>query len=99
MTKDFETHSLRPNLPFKLLTKKELAKFLGCTERTVDRMVAARTVPFVLIPHGPNGRYKRRFDSRDIDLWLDQRRCNAEDNPPATPSGNPRKNSGQESAK
>ena len=49
---------------YSLLNKKELAALLGCTTRTVDRMLAARQLPLsiiVKIPAGANGGLKTRF--------------------------------------
>jgi excisionase family DNA binding protein len=34
-----------------LLTRKELAKKLGCSPRTVDRMVAGKCIPAIRIGH------------------------------------------------
>jgi excisionase family DNA binding protein len=60
--------------PFRLLTKREVAAILGCTERTIDRMISARSIPFIQIPTGIGRRTRRRIDLRDIEQWLDQYR-------------------------
>ena len=49
----------------------ELAERLGTTERFVRRLVAERRVPFHKV-----GKYVR-FDPRDIDEWLVERRVEA----------------------
>lgn len=76
MTKDHKAFGVHPTIPFRLLDKKDMAQLLGCTVRTVDRMVAARTIPFLKVPTGTNGmtKTKVRFDSRDIEKWIDQMR-------------------------
>ena len=74
-----ETH--QQPLPFRLLNKKELAAFLGCTTRTVDRMVATGKLPYLRVPYGALGKTKTRFDSRDIDAWVEQCRPQPEKPP------------------
>jgi predicted DNA-binding transcriptional regulator AlpA len=53
--------------PFRLLTKREVAAIFCCTERTIDRMISARSIPFIQIPTGVGRRTRRRFDLRDIE--------------------------------
>ena len=69
---------------YRLLTKKEIAEIIRCTERTVDRLVACNQIPFTLIPTGTRGRLKRRFIFGEIVKWLEDRSVpfgqNAEDN-------------------
>ena len=54
-----------------LLGVGELAERLGTTERFVRRLVAERRVPFHKV-----GKYVR-FDPKDIDEWLVERRVEA----------------------
>jgi excisionase family DNA binding protein len=54
-----------------LLGVGELAERLGTTERFVRRLVAERRVPFHKV-----GKYVR-FDPKDIDDWLVERRVEA----------------------
>jgi excisionase family DNA binding protein len=61
-------------LPFRLLNKRDVAAIFGCTVRTIDRMMAARLIPFLRIPTGAGGRTRTRFHSRDVDQWLEQHR-------------------------
>jgi len=58
---------------FSLLNKKELASLLGCTTRTVDRMLAARQIPLSIIakiPAGANGGLKTRFIYGRTVEWI-----------------------------
>jgi excisionase family DNA binding protein len=51
-----------------LLTKRELAKFLSISPKTIDRWVSEREIPFLRI-----GRLVR-FEYDEIVAWLDGRR-------------------------
>lgn len=59
-------------LPFRLLSKKEVAAILGYTVRTVDRLVEAEHIPFVRIPCGValSGRTRVKFNSVEIEKWI-----------------------------
>lgn len=69
---------------YRLLSKKDVAEMLNCTERTVDRLIAAKQIPFTQIPSGPGGRLKRRFIFGVIVEWLERysfpAKQNTEDN-------------------
>jgi len=52
-----------------ILTKAELAEFLNVSERTVERWVEERTVPFVLLPQR-GSRSNIRFLRSTILQWL-----------------------------
>lgn len=47
-----------------MLNRKEVAKKLGVSERTIHRWTTSRTIPYSLI----NGII--RFDEQKIDNWL-----------------------------
>ena len=64
-------------MSYHLLSKKDTAKQLGFTVRTLDRLVAGRKIPYVQIPTGVGDRMRTMFVSSDIDTWLDQRRKEA----------------------
>lgn len=69
---------------YRLLSKKQVAELINCTERTVDRLVAAKQIPFTYIPAGARGKLKRRFVFGAVVAWMEQRavpsRQNAENN-------------------
>lgn len=52
-----------------ILTKSELADFLGVSERTIERWIVERTIPFVVLPH-KGSRCRIRFLRSTIILWL-----------------------------
>jgi excisionase family DNA binding protein len=52
-----------------ILTKSELAEFLDVSERTVERWIEERTVPFVLLPQRGT-RSNIRFLKSTIIQWL-----------------------------
>lgn len=58
------------NLDYRLLSKREVARFLGLTTRTVDRLVAARKIPFTSLPTGAGNSRRIRFDSRELEAWI-----------------------------
>ena len=35
----------------EVLTKSELAEFLDVSERTIERWIVERTIPFIVLPH------------------------------------------------
>jgi excisionase family DNA binding protein len=74
----------------RLRTKAETAKFLGCSERTVERLVAAGALTCVKAP-GLRGAV--RFRDEDIADYLDRRSTGAAPSaaPVAKPARNPRK--------
>lgn len=53
----------------QLLDKEEVAKFLGVSVKTVERLKAKRAIPFVKLPFGRS----IRFDSEQIQRWV---KCN-----------------------
>ena len=71
MTKDHMAFGVHPTIPFRLLNKKETASLLGCTTRTIDRMVGQRKIPFLRIPTGIGNKFRTRFDTREIEKWLE----------------------------
>lgn len=64
-------HTGTRNQPIALLGVRDVAERLGTTERFVRRLVAERRVPFHKV-----GKYVR-FDPRDIDEYLAERRVEA----------------------
>lgn len=58
-------------MPYRLLSKQEVAEILGYTVRTIDRLIATHQIPFTRLPCGSGKTQKVRFDSRDIDAWID----------------------------
>lgn len=59
-------------LPSRLLTKKDLARMLDCTVRTVERMIEHGRIPSVRIPTATGTGTRVRFDPRVINEWLKQ---------------------------
>ena len=57
-------------MSYHLLSKKDVAKFLGYTIRTLDRLIASGRIPYVAIPTGQGRGRKIKFDSRAIDAWV-----------------------------
>ena len=58
---------------YNLLNKQDLAGMLGCTVRTVDRMLASNAIPAVAvvrIPTGVKGNVKTRFLQGQIITWI-----------------------------
>lgn len=55
---------------YQILSKQELAEWLGYTTRTIDRMVAARKIPFTSLPSTGN-RPRIRFVKHEIQAWID----------------------------
>ena len=52
-----------------ILTKQELAEFLEVSERTIERWVVERAIPFIILPK--RGRKSTvRFLKSTILLWL-----------------------------
>ena len=61
------------NSDYRLLNKQEFAGLLGCTTRTVDRMVASEQVPLsiiVRIPSGVKGNTKTRLIYGRTVAWI-----------------------------
>lgn len=81
MTKDHRAFDVSPSISFRLFNKQEMAKLLGCTERTIDRLIAARRIPYLRIPAGSSGKTRVRFDSRDIERWLARDRQEVDESP------------------
>lgn len=60
---------------YRLMSKREAAEILGFTIRTLDRLIINRKIPHIRLPSIIRGRQGRvRFDSRDIDRWLQEHR-------------------------
>lgn len=70
MTHDYKNFKVPPMAAFRLLSKKEIAALLGCTVRTVERMIVNRKIPFVKIPTATGRSLRVKFDSRMIDQWI-----------------------------
>jgi excisionase family DNA binding protein len=49
------------------LTKKEVAAYLRVSERTVERMMEKRKIPYYRVSVNP------QFDKQQIDNWLEKR--------------------------
>lgn len=73
-------------LPSRLLTKKDLARMLDCTVRTVERMIEYGRIPSVRIPTATGTSSRVRFDPRVISEWLDQYQNIERQPPPKQPS-------------
>ena len=52
-----------------LLDKEAVAKYLGVSTKTVDRLKAKRLIPFIKLPMGRSVRY----DAEQIKRWV---QCN-----------------------
>lgn len=57
-------------MSYRLLSKKDVAKFLGYTIRTLDRLIAAGKIPYVTIPTARGDGRKIKFNSQVIDAWV-----------------------------
>ncbi len=55
---------------YRLLSKGDIAKMLGYTTRTIDRLVAAKKIPFTTLPTGIGNGRKIKFIPREIDAWI-----------------------------
>lgn len=58
----------------RLLTIKEVAQFLGCSEANIYALKTAGELPFVQV--GVRKGY--RIDSRDLDVFLERRKTQSE---------------------
>lgn len=54
----------------QLMTKQEVATLLNVTTKTVERMVACGSIPFIRIPCGYGTGTRLRFDPADLNAWL-----------------------------
>lgn len=70
MTKNFKRFAIPPTLRFRLLNRREMAALLGCSTRTLDRMIAAERIPYLRIPCFTGTGTRVRFDTREIEEWL-----------------------------
>ncbi len=52
-----------------VLTKSELAEFLNVSERSIERWIVERTIPFILLPQR-GSRCNIRFLKSTIIMWL-----------------------------
>jgi len=57
-----------PN-PDEVFTKSELAEFLDVSERTIERWIQERTIPFIVLPQR-GSRSNIRFLKSTIVSWL-----------------------------
>lgn len=57
-------------MQYRLLSKQEVARFLGYTVRTLDRLIAGGKIPYLSLPTGRGGGRKIKFDSRALDAWV-----------------------------
>lgn len=74
----------------RFLSKRDVAKLLGYTVRTIDRLIARRRIPFVRIPTGIGMGVRIKFDRLELDKWLAE--CSQQVEPEETVSrGNLRK--------
>ena len=55
-----------------VLTKKEIANFFNVSVRTVERWVARRQIPFLVLPH-QGSRREIRFRHSAIFRWMEKR--------------------------
>ena len=53
-----------------LLSKKEVARILGCAIRTVERLAVTGKLPFYRIPCATGHKTRMRFDSGEIAAWV-----------------------------
>lgn len=49
------------------LNKKEVAAMIGVSERTIERMMADRKIPYYRVSKYP------QFDKNQIDNWIEKR--------------------------
>lgn len=49
------------------LNKKEVAAYIGVSERTVERMMEKRRIPYYRVSNYP------QFDKQQIENWLEKR--------------------------
>ena len=66
-------------MSYRLLSKQEVARFLGYTVRTLDRLITTGKIPYLSLPTGSGTSRKIKFDSRAIDAWVAE---NTKSNPP-----------------
>ena len=77
---DHSTPALQTQLlPFRLLSKKEAARLLGITVRTLDRLILLKKIPIVRMPTGVGMGTRVKFDTRDIEKWLREASIEVED--------------------
>ncbi len=73
-------------IPIGLMTVKEAARFLGCSQTNVYALIDAGEL--VVIAIGKSRGY--RIDRRDIDAFIQRRRFRKEGRKPAVPTPRPR---------
>lgn len=54
-------------IPAPLLTKSEIAEYINCSERTIDRWVKECDFPHIRLPSG-HLRYRRH----EVDRWIQE---------------------------
>lgn len=58
--------------PKRLYSLAQAADYLGCSQRTVQRLVAANTLPVKYMPVAESqARPKPVFEVRDLDAYID----------------------------
>lgn len=83
------SENTKQTLP-RLMTKKEVAEYLGYSTRTIDQMVTNRIIPFLAIPTRSGQSTRRMFDPNDIEKWVNSFKHEADPVVPChAPSQNP----------
>lgn len=57
---------------FRLLNRKEMAALLGCSLRTLDRMVIEERIPYLRVPTFTGYQTRTRFDPGKIEKWIEK---------------------------
>ena len=57
-------------IPYRLLSKREVAAMLGRTTRTIDRLVATKKIPYIEVPTGVGSGTRVGFLLQEILTWL-----------------------------
>lgn len=64
----------------KLLTKKEMASFLGISLNTLNIWIYRRKIPYLKLGKAKNSGV--RFDLAEIENWLVKKGCNKQEKNP-----------------
>lgn len=54
----------------EVISKREVAEILGCTTKTVDRLVASKKIPHVILPTGTGEGTRVGFIYQAIVKWI-----------------------------
>lgn len=54
----------------RLLGKRDVAARLGFTVRSIERLVAARKIPYVTLPTATGSSTRVKFDRQAIEAWI-----------------------------